>query len=417
MTGKVKYKINPLRCMGYASGESEKKKHKELITHVCDRNLVPGLDARGVCSAIEAVCLSHPKVSKPMFQIILSPTKEESKNFTLKDWVDLWDEFVAEMDSQEYNDKNGKIKSRKTNFAGSKASVYLHRDSNSGIPHMHGIVSHVADDGTTNDVHMLHVRIMDAVDKVARRRGWKLASKIRDENKQKLASDCMQVLKGMKTWSWGEYFSRLTSMGYDVKARTDTSDKVVGYTVRKGRASFKASELASRKLMASTIVGTWQKLHPQPVVRHVPNTLAGPTEKRKAGSWRERAMRQQSELFGPAVPKQAPDKLESERTGMRECSFRYEGHRYTCCVPDFVLEMFDDEFSGYANSDEFIDYALAMFTIIGGYGEVHSSGGGGGSSSDSKWGRDPEEEERKWAYKCMMMANQKITPKGRGMHR
>lgn len=38
------------------------------------------------------------------------------------------------------------------------------------------------------------------------------------------------------------------------------------------------------------------------------------------------------------------------------------------------------------------------------------SGGGGGSSSDLKWGRDPNEDDRKWAFRCMMQAHRMLKP-------
>ena len=34
-----------------------------------------------------------------------------------------------------------------------------------------------------------------------------------------------------------------------------------------------------------------------------------------------------------------------------------------------------------------------------------SSGGGGGSTSDLKWDRDPKEDERRFAFRCMVQAH------------
>ena len=38
--------------------------------------------------------------------------------------------------------------------------------------------------------------------------------------------------------------------------------------------------------------------------------------------------------------------------------------------------------------------------------------GGGGTTSDSKWGKDPDEDDRKYAYRCLMNANRMLRPAG-----
>ena len=38
--------------------------------------------------------------------------------------------------------------------------------------------------------------------------------------------------------------------------------------------------------------------------------------------------------------------------------------------------------------------------------------GGGGASSDMKWGKDPDEDDRKFAYRCLMNANRMLRPSG-----
>ena len=44
-----------------------------------------------------------------------------------------------------------------------------------------------------------------------------------------------------------------------------------------------------------------------------------------------------------------------------------------------------------------------------GYGSS-SGGGGGGGGSDLKWGRDPEEDDREWARRCLAMARKMMMP-------
>lgn len=38
------------------------------------------------------------------------------------------------------------------------------------------------------------------------------------------------------------------------------------------------------------------------------------------------------------------------------------------------------------------------------------SGGGGGSTSDLKWGRDPDEDDARFAFRCMVQAHKMLKP-------
>ncbi len=62
----------------------------------------------------------------------------------------------------------------------------------------------------------------------------------------------------------------------------------------------------------------------------------------------------------------------------------------------------------------------AMYLFLGyldGATQFAQSCGGGGTSSDLPWGRDPDEDDRRFAYRCMMQAHKMLKPSGlrRGM--
>ncbi len=62
----------------------------------------------------------------------------------------------------------------------------------------------------------------------------------------------------------------------------------------------------------------------------------------------------------------------------------------------------------------------AMYLFMGyldGATQFAQSCGGGGTSSDLPWGRDPKEDDRRFAYRCMMQAHRMLTPSSprRGM--
>lgn len=55
----------------------------------------------------------------------------------------------------------------------------------------------------------------------------------------------------------------------------------------------------------------------------------------------------------------------------------------------------------------------AMYLFLGyldGATQFAQSCGGGGTSSDLPWGRNPEEDDRRFAYRCMMQAHRMMKP-------
>ena len=55
----------------------------------------------------------------------------------------------------------------------------------------------------------------------------------------------------------------------------------------------------------------------------------------------------------------------------------------------------------------------AMYLFLGyldGATQFAQSCGGGGASSDLPWGRNPDEDDRRFAYRCMMQAHKMLRP-------
>lgn len=55
----------------------------------------------------------------------------------------------------------------------------------------------------------------------------------------------------------------------------------------------------------------------------------------------------------------------------------------------------------------------AMYLFLGhldGATQFAQSCGGGGTSSDLPWGRNPDEDDRRFAYRCMMQAHKMLKP-------
>lgn len=170
---------------------------------------------------------------KNVIRIEVSPAKEHTENFTMRDWEQLWDDFVREYDSMEFKDKHGEVYSHKTNFAGSIYSVCLHLESDSGIPHLHAAVCRKDNEGRTNNDHNIHLRAQYAAERVARQRGWTTAMDIHRMNADEVAVALTDILRSMPSWSWIDYVARVRVKGYTLEERRDKQGVLRGYTVGK----------------------------------------------------------------------------------------------------------------------------------------------------------------------------------------
>lgn len=398
MIGKAKSISHGINDIRYITGESRNKKHPELIYHVKDNLLPCRLDAQGVWDMMKA----HAPMAKNVIRIEISPAKEHTEHFTMKDWEKLWDDFVREYDSMEFRNAQGGVYSHQTNLAGSISTVWLHLESDGGIPHLHAAVCRKDKEGRTNNDHNIHLRAQYAAERVARKRGWTTAMDIRRANADEVAAGLMEVLRSMSSWSWEDYVARVRKKGYTLEERRDKKDVLRGYTVGIGDVIYKASELGKgRNLMASKVEATWQKLHKQSVTELRQNknkikTLVATTTDTKA------------EI--------ACDRPVIDYTSWREGTSRYEltheGKDYKFYIPDNVMRLFDDEFDyrETANHIELTDYAVALFVGMMNVPAV-PSGGGGGTSNDLPWGQNEDEDEMERARRCTRAAIKKFGKK------
>lgn len=398
MIGKAKSISHGINDIRYITGESRNKKHPELIYHVKDNLLPCRLDAQGVWDMMKA----HAPTGKNMIRIEISPAKEHTEHFTMEDWQKLWDDFVREFDSMEFRNRQGEIYSHRTNLAGSTYSVWLHLESDGGIPHLHAAVCRKDKEGRTNNDHNIHLRAQYAAERVALRRGWTTAMDIRRSNADEVAGELAGILRSMPSWSWDDYVARVRAKGYTLEERRDKQCVLRGYTVGVGDVIYKASELGKgRNLMASKIEATWQKLHNKSVTELKQN---------------DNKVKTQVATSLEAKPETARDKLVIDYSIWREGTSRYElaheGKDYRFYLPDNIMQLFDDEFDyrETANHKELTDYAVALFVGMMNAPTV-PPGGGGGTSSDLPWGRKEDEDEMARARRCARAAIKKFGKK------
>ena len=414
MIAKAKAAAHGIRAMLYVSGESRNKKHPEKITRVCDNFMPQGMDATGIFTEMKFATMNHPNIKNNVIRMEISPAMEHTENFTLDDWRQLWQDFAAAFDIQEIRDKDGKVVSMQTNISGSKSSIWLHEESNSGIPHLHAIVSRVDEKGNINNDHAIHLRAQRAAEMIARQRGWTTAQHIHETNIPKVSADCMEALRELDKWSWDGYQERLTAKGYELYLRKDKKDVIRGYVLLKGNTKFKASELGKgRNLTASRIKQTWEKLHSdktqqvrpatkQPVVSTPKPSVPNGTRQKP-----QPVIRQNNPIF---------ENYTTYKPNSQPTEFEHDGKTYNRYLPDKVLDFFNDEFDyrELANWQDLQNLAMAYFTLITSPYEVTSGGGGGGSQSDLKWGRDPKEDEIEFARRCAQAASNRIGRHSKG---
>ncbi len=230
----------------------------------------------GIWNSMQLTLSRFRPIKNSVIRIELSPSAEHTRFFNVEDWQQLWQDFVAEFDKQVIIGKDGKARSCPTNLANSKYTVWLHTESEGGVPHLHATVCRMDEDGNINNDHNIHLRAQRAAERVARKRGWTTAAQVRNSNIHQVNRDCMDTLKSMQSWSWVEYKDALIQKGYAVHERKDGNGILRGYALVNGNTKYKASELGvGRNLMISKLPKTWEKLHYQSRVGTLNNKSKG----------------------------------------------------------------------------------------------------------------------------------------------
>lgn len=226
---------------------------------------------------------------------------------------------------------------------------------------------------------------------------------IHKANADRVAEELTDILLAMPSWSWDDYVARVLARGYTLVTRPDSKGGIKGYVVGKGRARFKASELGrGRKLMASKIEQTWQKLHAKAETRPV----------RPVGKTGARTVAPVVHVVAKPVtrPVTLSDKPVADYSAWREGTSRYEltqgSNDYRFYIPDDVMQVFNDEFDyrETVNHKELTDMAVALFVGLAAPDAVPTGGGGGGSDNDDDWRDRKDEDEIERARRCARAA-------------
>lgn len=367
----------------------------------------------------EAKLSRYRPLKNTAIRIEVSPARNESEGWTHDDWERLANDFVQEFDMVNMSGRAGRESAARTNLGGSQYAVALHRDSRSGIAHLHIVANRVDMEGRVNDAHFIYERAMEAARRINIRRGWLTAGERSEQNRRQIADDCLDVLRQMAKFNWEEYVRLLGRKGYVVDLKRDSKNIVRGYTIRKGNSVYKSSQLGSgRHLTPSKIEQTWQSLHP------LEQSAAKETDKSlQAKSAQETAPQQISQSAGqPATDVAAQPTVQP--APIVHFDIDVADKRYQVDISKEAHHILANAIS-LADTEEFaagiLDMQKTAMLLFAGYIDAATSmaesHGGGGSAPSSGWGRDKEEDEREWARRCAQMALEMNRPRRRGLRR
>lgn len=339
-----------------------------------------------------------------MIRIEVSPTKEESQGWAMDDWVRFADEFIRVFDSIDLSGKTKRTSSKQTNLKGSQYVVALHRDSKSGILHLHIDANRMDINGKVNDGHKLGIRAVMAANIINERYGWVQSEDIGFRHRKEVTDCCMDVLRSMKKFDWDSYESGLRKHGYGVKIKRDDNGVIRGYSIQRGNSNYKSSKLGiGRNLVPSKIQFTWEKLHHQEGKSLSPDTVSD----------RIRSADTRTNLQAVSTPQPV----------MKHYDIATDSyHSYHVEIPEAADNIIRQDCSlenahPLAKIEEIQHTALLLFAgYLDAATSMAASSGGGGSSDTGGWGRDKDEDELEWARRCARMANSMCKRK-KGLHR
>lgn len=342
-------------------------------------------------------------LGRNVIRIEISPSEEESKGWTMDDWIRFSNEFICVFDSIDLSGKTKRASSKQTNLKGSQYIVALHRDSKSGILHLHIDANRVNMEGRINDSHKIGERAVMAANIINERRKWVQSEEIGIRHRQEISDCCMEILRTMDKFSWKQYEAELTKRGYKVHLQEKEGGGVYGYSIKRGNSIYKSSVLGvGRNLTPSKIEATWAKLHPQE--RKSEQIKPVPRQTRTANA---------THSLQPLTTSQPVIKHYDIVTD--------EYHRYHLEIPEAADNIIRrdcslEEAHPLAKIEEIQHTALLLFAgYLDAATSMATSSGGGGSDAGS-WGRDKDEDDLEWARRCARMANS-MCKRRKGLHR
>ena len=389
---------------------------------VLTRNLDEGLTPLAMWGAMETIHQKYePKfrrkpVKNPTLRLEVSPSLEETKGWTLRDWYAYALQFLDKL-QKDVQAKDGKKKGKdKFNLDRAQIFACLHFDAKSGIPHLHILINRIDLDGNLMNDSFIGDSAVKAAHDINVERGWELPEDIHEEHQKEITEACYDILRGMSGFDWNGYKRGLESRGYKIHEQRDKQGVLHGYTVLRGNSRFKSSILGKgRDLTASKLEATWKKLHPVAPSVVKPSSTVDTSQATNRKPLVERYAERQS----VAQTKPAPPSV------FRKIQY-VDDEKYSITMPLEAYKAMQDAIEVPDESVPFenvLNVAMLLFMNYVDAATSMSESCGGGGSTPSNWGEDKDEDEREWARRCAQHANWLCKPmsrsvrKTKGMHR
>ena len=404
--------IAKARSISHGSAMTNYATKRNRADIVLTRNLDEGLTPLAMWGAMETIHQKYePKfrrkpVTKPTLRMEVSPSLEETRGWTLKDWYDYAIRFLDEF-KKEVQVKDGK-KKVKSKFNLDRAQIFacLHFDAKSGIPHLHILINRIDLDGNLMNDSFIGDSVVKAADAINVERGWELPEVIHEAHEKEITEACYDILRGMSSYDWSSYKHGLESRGYKVHEQRDKQGVLHGYTILRGNSRFKSSTLGKgRNLTVPKLEATWKKLHPVVPSVDKPSSIVGNSQATEHNSARQSVAQSKPKM--PSVFRKI---------------LSVDGKNYSIAMPVDAYKAMKETIESSDESvsvENVLNVAMLLFmNYVDAATTVSESCGGGGSTS-SNWGKNDDEDERERARRCAQHANWLCKPirKYKGPHR
>lgn len=148
-------------------------------------------------------------------EMVISPTKEESKNFRTEDWENV---------AKKALEKSG---------IDHKNHAYIgHLHTSTGTPHMHLKVSRINFKGEMAiSTENIGRKMGAASNEIAKERGWKTAKETGEHNRQEVGRNIREVLQDAKIQNIDEFSKAMEKRGYITKIAQSEAKGVYGMRI------------------------------------------------------------------------------------------------------------------------------------------------------------------------------------------
>lgn len=423
--------------MEYAAG---REKAEFLCSNHLDLDFEDtfGIMPDSVWSSFKLHAMRHSPIENSVIRFELSPTREQSKDFTDDDWKTLVCDFMEVMDSIKMvrlKDKKGEwreVPVKPTNLKGSQSIAFKHL--NTDDPHLHFLVNRIDENGNINDDAFLLNRAFMAAQIINKRRGWQDTLERSEEIKDSIKNTMYDVLRSLEEFTWDKFKEAMEAEGLIIKEKRDSESKVVSYRVHYvgQKNEYKASDI-DRKLTAAHIKATWEEIHDE---YEKEDGFKDPLELiiNKLDPFFDDTGRHEQNnspfMFEPAevvemIPPQTLNDIDEKnhhhiQFRFYECDFDVKRSIESIIqgeLKTFVSEEKEsatDEYQSFLNNkfdnDNAFKIALLLFAnYVDAATSMSDSIGGGGSTTTGGWGKKDDEDEE-WARRCARQAVKMCKP-------